>query len=233
GDPDQCVVAGTLITMADGNRKPIEDVRAGDAVLTCYGSGRFGPGRVLRTHRSRRRDGIAITTGSGRLIVSTPEHTHFAGFKVGRTPQLHMTYAMWKAGVGFRVGTSRTYTNRHAQSLPGPAMRMNQEHADAAWVVAVHESEAEARLQETVLSLRYGLPTLPFVARPSARTNGRSSLVGNQRLIDELFAGVDTDSAGRRLLEDEGLSFAHPHFTTATTTNGAPKRRRATVCLCG
>src|SRR5437764_5725559 len=72
GDPDQCLVAGTSITMADGGTKPIEDVRVGDEVLTCYGSGRFGPGRVLRTHRSSRRDGIAITTASGRRIVSTP-----------------------------------------------------------------------------------------------------------------------------------------------------------------
>jgi DNA helicase-2/ATP-dependent DNA helicase PcrA len=233
GDPDQCLVAGTPITMADRSIKPIEAVRVGDEVLSCYGSGRFGPGRVLRTHRSSRRDGIAITTASGRRIVSTPEHTHFAGFKVGRTPQLHMTYVMWKAGVGFRVGTSRTYTNRHAQSLPGPAMRMTQEHADAAWVVAVHESEAESRLHEAVLSLRYGLSTLPFVARRSVEASGRSSLVANQQLIDEVFASLDGDAAGRRLLEDEGLSFAHPHFAAATTTTGSRTRRRVSVSLCG
>src|SRR5439155_10967099 len=28
GDPDQCLVAGTLITMADGTKKPIEKVRS-------------------------------------------------------------------------------------------------------------------------------------------------------------------------------------------------------------
>src|SRR5204863_6828742 len=80
GDPDQCLVAGTEITMADGARKPIEEVRVGDEVLTCHGSGVFGPGRVIRTHRSSRRAGIAITTVSGRRLESTPEHVHFAGF---------------------------------------------------------------------------------------------------------------------------------------------------------
>ena len=50
GDPDQCLVAGTMITMADGSKKPIESVRVGDEVLSCYGSGTFGPGRVTRTH---------------------------------------------------------------------------------------------------------------------------------------------------------------------------------------
>src|SRR5881398_1756192 len=140
GDPDQCLIAGTRITMADGSSKPIERIRAGDMVRSCLGSGRFGPARVARVHRSVRRQGIAITTKSGRRIVSTPEHTHFAGFRAGRTPQLHMTYVMWKRGVGFRVGTSRTYTSGQRQAIPGPAMRMNQEHADAVWVVSVHAS---------------------------------------------------------------------------------------------
>src|SRR5205085_899356 len=89
GDPDQCLPEGTMITMADGATRPVETVNAGDQVLTCYGSGKFGPGTVLRTHRSRRGAGIAITTASGRRIESTPEHMHFAGFKVGRTPQRH------------------------------------------------------------------------------------------------------------------------------------------------
>src|SRR5881398_4102013 len=48
GDPDQCLVAGTLVTMADGSTKPIERVREGDHVLSCLGSGRFGPARVAR-----------------------------------------------------------------------------------------------------------------------------------------------------------------------------------------
>src|SRR5207244_2124421 len=66
GDPDQCLVGGTMITMADRSTRAIEDVRVGEDVLTCYGSGTFGPGRVTRTHRSSRRAGIRITTTSGR-----------------------------------------------------------------------------------------------------------------------------------------------------------------------
>src|SRR5713101_5926160 len=46
GDPDQCLVAGTTVTMADGTKRPIERIRVGDEVRTCYGSGVFGPGRV-------------------------------------------------------------------------------------------------------------------------------------------------------------------------------------------
>ena len=227
GDPDQCLVAGTLVTMADGTKRPIEQVVTGDAVLSCYGSGRFGPAQVVRTHISQRTDGIAITLASGRRIISTPEHTHFAGFKLGRTPQRHMTYLMWKEGVGFRVGTSRTYTNRRAQSLPGPAMRMTQEHADSTWVVGVHPTEADARVHELLLSLDYRLPTVPFVARPSLRSDTSRGLVGDQERLDDLFRQLQTDEGGRRLLLEEGLSFDHPHFAAATTTVGARTRRMA------
>ena len=230
GDPDQCVVAGTFITMADGSKKPVELVRAGDDVLSCYGSGVFRPARVARVHRSRKAAGIAITTASGRRLVSTPDHVHFAGFKSGRTPQLFMTYLMWKRGHGFRVGTSRTYTNGQRQPLPGPAMRLNGERADAAWVVSVHPSEGEARVDEMLRSLRYGLPTIPFVARANG---SRHTLVGEQPLIDRIFEELDTETAGHALLGDEGLSFVHPHFSSATTTVGRRIRRRLSICLCG
>src|SRR6201995_2170276 len=80
GDDAQCLLEGTLVTMADGTQRPIEEVSAGDAVLSGYGSGDFRSARVLRAHRSDRSDGIAITTQSGRRIVSTPDHVHFAGY---------------------------------------------------------------------------------------------------------------------------------------------------------
>jgi superfamily I DNA/RNA helicase len=83
GDDAQCLVAGTQITMADGTRRPIEDVGPGDMVLSCYGSADFRPARVTEAFASDdRRHGVAVTMASGRRIVSTPEHVHFAGYKV-------------------------------------------------------------------------------------------------------------------------------------------------------
>ena len=84
GDDDQCLVAGTQITMADGSLRPIEDIVAGDDVLSAYGGGEFRPARVLSTaRRSGRTTGTAITTCSGHRLVSTPEHIHFAGYRLG------------------------------------------------------------------------------------------------------------------------------------------------------
>jgi DNA helicase-2/ATP-dependent DNA helicase PcrA len=233
GDDAQCLVEGTLVTMADRSTQPIEQIRAGDEVLSCYGSGDFRPARVLRTKSSLRIGGVAITLASGRRIVSTAEHTHFAGYLAGRTPQMHMTYLMWKRGVGFRVGTSRTYTSGQPRAVLGPALRCNNEGADAVWIVGTHASDAEARLHEAVLSARYGLPTQPFVARASTRAP--NSFVGDQALLDRLFAELDTEKAGFCLLADEGLDFDYPHHVPNGRTDAASgsPRRRLSVVLCG
>ena len=225
GDEDQCLVAGTLVTMADGSQKPIEAIRPDDEVLSCYGSGEYRPARVARAYGGRaKRSGIEITTVSGRAIVSTPEHIHFAGFRLGTTPQLYMTYLMWKEGTAFRIGTSRTYTDGQVKPVVGFLQRCRQERADAAWVISTHPSEAEARAAETELSLRYQIPTLPFVARQ--RGNG---LVGRQDLIDRIFASV-SDHGGYELLADYGLSWQFPHHMPQTVE--ASSRRNVVITMC-
>ncbi len=88
GDDAQCLLEATPITMADGTLLPIEEVCAGDAVLSGYGSGDFRAAQVLAVHQSERTEGIAITTSCGRRIVSTPEHVHFAGYLLGRCRQV-------------------------------------------------------------------------------------------------------------------------------------------------
>ena len=65
GDDDQCLVEGTLVTMADGSERPIELVDVGEEVLSCYGSGDLRPARVTDVFRSERSVGVAITTRSG------------------------------------------------------------------------------------------------------------------------------------------------------------------------
>ena len=228
GDDFQCLAEGTDVTMGDGSSRPIQDLNPGDEVLSCHGSGDFRPARVCGVHRAVESRGIAITTDSGRRLESTAEHMHFAGYKFGLVPQLHLTYLMWKRGTGFRVGTTRMYTDRRHKPTLGLRLRSFMEYADAAWVISTHGTEADARQAETLISLRYGLPQLPFVARVN-RTS-KESVVGDQGRIDTIFATLDTEAAGHRLLADEGLSFDHPHHQPGTFLG---RRRNLTLTLCG
>ena len=114
GDDDQCLVEGTLVTMGDGIEKPIEQVREGDEVLSCYGSGDFRPARGQRASSSRSPTmGVEITTRVGPPDrVDARAHATSPATGSASRPQLHMTYVMRRQDYGYRVGVTRTYTNR-------------------------------------------------------------------------------------------------------------------------
>jgi superfamily I DNA/RNA helicase len=118
GDDAQCVIEGTRITMADGTERPIEDVRAGDSVQSGYGSGDFRAAKVLAVHRSERAKGVAITTASGRRLVSTPEHVHFAGYVVGRAPRTKPEARRRRLAISL-CGDRRGRTPMHRIALVG------------------------------------------------------------------------------------------------------------------
>lgn len=228
GDDDQCLAAGTPVTMADGSLRPIEQVHVGDEVLSAHGSGALRPSVVRRTHAlGARHDLVEIVTRDGHRLVSTPEHTHFAGYLLGEAPQLHFSYLMFKQDIGWRVGTSQVYTRGQKKPMLGFKQRCLQEHADALWVIGTHASECEARSDEMLTSLRYGLPTLPFVARKGGSTKGP---VHDTALIAQVFAALDTEPAAHRLLADRGLRTDEPHHRPQSRDSS---RRNIVVTLCG
>ncbi len=228
GDDDQCLAAGTMITMADGSQKAIEAIKIGEKVMSGYGSGDFRPAVITRKFSTRRKGTLVrLHMRSGRTICSTPEHTHLAGYILGETPQTYFLYLMYKEGVGYRLGTSQVYTNGQAKPMVGFKQRALAEHADAAWVVRTHSSENDARLDEMLTSLRYGLPTLPFVHRKGRARNG---LVHDPDYIAEVFRSVDTVSAALRLLADVGLDFETPHHAPRSRNSC---RRNIVITMCG
>ena len=105
-------------------------------------------------------------------------------------------------------------------------MRCAAEKADAGWVVSTHRSEAAARTSEAIVAAKYGIPTIPFVARPHNRTRG---LIADQSRINRVFASVDSETAALRLLHDEQLWPEDAHHTPQS--HGA-ERRNITVTMC-
>lgn len=70
-----CFTAGNLVSMADGTRKPIEDIRVGDLVLTHRGRAR----KVSELHRRKYKgDIVSFSTASGLTTRCTKEHPFFS-----------------------------------------------------------------------------------------------------------------------------------------------------------
>lgn len=227
GDDDQCLAAGTAITLADGRTRRIEKIKKGDQVLSAYGSGDFRPASVLRVARRSRRNLVRIRTAGGRVLTSTPEHMHFAGYRLGRTPQTYFVYLMWREGVGCRLGTTQVYTRGQVKPMVGFAQRSVHEHADAVWILSTHATENAARAEEYEFSLRYRIPTLPFTPWKGRSVNG---LVHDPAYIARIFAAFDTITAGQELLQARGQFWEHPHYRPRSRNS---KRRNVVISLCG
>src|SRR5580698_2913591 len=228
GDDDQCLAHGTLVTMGDGAKRAIESIVPGDSVLSNYGGGDLRPARVTECFAKRRQGQlVSVHLRSGAVVKSTPEHVHFAGYVLGETPQTYFLYLMHKQGVGYRLGTSQVYTQGQARPMVGFKQRALQEHADALWIVRTHTSENEARIDEVLTSLRFGLPTCPFIPRKGKARNGFVHDAGHLRRI---FSSLDTLGSAERLLEEVGLDIDRPHHQPQGRNSN---RRNIVIKLCG
>jgi DNA helicase-2/ATP-dependent DNA helicase PcrA len=228
GDDDQCLAAGTEVTMGNGAKRTIESIVPGDFVLSSYGRGDLRPARVTECFAKRRQGQlVCLHLRSGALIKSTPEHVHFAGYVLGETPQTYFLYLMHKEGVGFRLGTSQVYTEGQAKPMVGFKQRALQERADALWIIRTHASENDARIDEVLTSLRFGLPTCPFVPRKGKGVNG---FVHDAVYLRRIFSSLDTLVAAERLLEEVGLDIDRPHHRPQGRNSN---RRNIVITLCG
>jgi superfamily II DNA or RNA helicase len=68
---DECFVAGTLVSTPQG-RRPIEQLEAGDAVLTSD-----GVMRIKRLVRNTATQLVEVKLGNGKIVRCTPEHPFF------------------------------------------------------------------------------------------------------------------------------------------------------------
>jgi len=209
GDTDQCLRKGSKIKMADHTLKLIENVKKGDLVLSNFGGGDFRQAKVIaKKSILYKGDFIKIETKNGNTLITTPDHTHFAGYKLGFTPQLYLNYLMYKKNIGWRIGTTSIYTKGQKKPIAGFIQRSNQEHADKTWVIATHNTQQEARVQEYLFSLKYQIPTIPFTPRKGLSLNG---YVHDKIALNKIFSSLNTENSALKILSDLNLSQDHPH----------------------
>ncbi|MDP8927521.1 MAG: ATP-binding domain-containing protein, partial [Actinomycetota bacterium] len=134
-------------------------------------------------------------------------------------PGRFFVYLMERGDRGFRIGRTKSYRpDARGRPQTGYVVRLNQEHADALWILRVCGQETEAAFWEAYYAASYGLPTTCF--HPLGR-----GLTRNDDWIAELYETLDTRCAAKHLMEDLDL---HPEFPHYRPQNGL---RRQSVNL--
>ncbi|CAN5180778.1 hypothetical protein BH20ACT8_BH20ACT8_09000 [soil metagenome] len=132
GDSDQCLPAGTLVS-TEGAAKPIEQIRAGEVVLSTGGRGVTCPGVVTRAVPGVYRGALWKVRAGGKLVRGTPHHLVPA--RVEPLPGKWFVYLLHRDDHGYRVGIAA------GAVLAAAADRA---HAERLWLVRTCDSGGEA-----------------------------------------------------------------------------------------
>ena len=216
GDTDQCLPPGTLVDGPAGST-PIEQVVIGDVVWGAGGRRHRQAGTVVHVHEGRYDGHVVELTIDGRRLRATPHHLVPA--RLVPQPDQWLVYLMYRADRGWRIGrTVGARPPREGKLQHGLLVRTNQEHADAAWILRVCASMAEAAYFESFFAAEYGLPTTCFHAA------GRA-LAMDDAWLRQLYRSIDTETRAKLLMEDRLLHRDYPHHRPQ---NGA---RRSSINL--
>ncbi len=216
GDTDQCLPPGTMIDGPHG-RRPIEEIAIGDVVFGTGGHEYVQAGTVVHVHAGNYDGHIVEITTADRSVRATPHHLVPA--RLLPRPEQWLVYLMYRADRGWRIGrTVGERPPRGGKIQHGLVVRTNQEHADAAWILKVCGSLAEAAYFESWFSAEYGLPTACF------HSEGRA-LAMSDAWLQQLYQSIDTDTRAKLLMEERLLHHEFPHHRPQ---NGA---RRSAINL--
>lgn len=225
GDEDQCLVAGTEILTPTGP-VTVEQVRVGDRVLAAAGHGSRAVGTVdaCPSHHYAG-DVVTVCTAYGRQLTATPEHCVFARFDPNND-RYRYVYLMYSRRLGYRIGQTGAIRSNGDKKYPGFTERLRQERGDAIWLLRACGDAGEATYWESYYAAKYGLPTACFYA------DGRRVSMTNEH-IQRLYSELDTAGCAARLVNDLGLSLAHPHHVPQTTIRGASLRKTISLNMFG
>ncbi|NND75346.1 MAG: UvrD-helicase domain-containing protein [Ilumatobacter sp.] len=216
GDTDQCLPPGTMVATPSG-AVPIEQVAIGDEVCGASGHRAAHVGVVSHVHEGRSDGDIVVMHADGRTVRATPGHLVPA--RLVPRANSYVVYLMYRADRGWRIGrTVGARPPRVGAMQHGLVVRTNQERADAAWILRMCSSAAEAAYFEAYFSTEYGIPTVCF------HSTGRE-LAMDDGWLQRLYRSIDTETRAKVLMEERLLDREFPHHRPQ---NG---RRRSSINL--
>lgn len=215
GDDDQCLPGSTRISLANGKKKNIRDIRKGEAVLTGVGKGHIGISRV--THiwkRAREQEIVTVETKRGFKITATKNHKFFCYVPNFNDKRFHYVYLMFKKNIGWRMGVTNNLVLR---------LRLERS-ADLIIGLKACNTDQEARYYETFWSLHYGIPTVCF--------KERTGIIIKNTLLKRLYQNLDVENRVKKCADDLGISLDIPHWCLDGVTRGSQQRLKIHVQMC-
>ena len=159
GDDRQCQPTGTMIHGAASPAVPIEQIQVGDKVTTFdRHSGSILQNGVVTATAQRRYSGDLFTVAAGNHASRCTDSHKWLVRWTNRTSEAWATYLM-RQGDRYRIGQCRLFRKLPSSSDAlnfGLGERARVERADAAWILAVHPTLADALAHEQIVSTRYG-----------------------------------------------------------------------------
>jgi DNA helicase-2/ATP-dependent DNA helicase PcrA len=214
-DDDQCLPPGAMVSTPAGTR-PIESVQPGDPVLTAVGKGFLGTSVVTRVFKRRKLARfLTFELESGRRLTVTDNHKMFC-WVPRRVTRRDVTYVylMERRDFGWRIGVTNDL-----------AVRLCLERgADRIVALRGLSTEAEARYFEALWSLKYGIPTLPFMPRHDMMIVGA--------YLDRLYGQLETRKGAEQLAAELGIDLNCHHFALGAVHRGAQSRAKVLVTMC-
>ena len=224
GDDDQCLVEGTLV-QGENEALNIEDLKSGDKVRVAVGN---GESKLLEVESVSKRsyEGkiVKVTTESGKIIKSTPNHLTFTRVLIEEGK--YYVYLMYKKGYGYRIGQTSSIRSRDNRKASGLAVRLNGEQADKMWIIKACSSKGEATYYEEFYSVKYGIPKIVFNSR------GRH-LTLTQEQINKMFKEINTFDGADKLMEEEFLYKDYPHHISSAVIRGESVRKLINLTFFG
>ena len=217
GDPDQCVVEGTLVETPHGPKR-IERLKEGDLVIAGAGWGARDAALVEAVKRTEFEGVIVrIRTDDGRELRATVNHMLFG--RLDPDSAKFYVYLMYQARLGYRIGLTkgaRSGSDR-GHLVAGFQQRLVHEAGDRLWILATCDSRAEANYLEAYFAAQYGLPTMVFHVR------GRRMAM-TQTHVDRLFGDIETELRAKQLMSDLQIFAEYPHRRAGAMTRQGVSR---------
>lgn len=161
GDDFQCQPAGTKVLTKEGY-VPIENCQGKSAITFsmkdyAYYGKQHADYPMTVAHRHYQGAMVEVTAEGCKPQLFTPEHRMLIRWN-NRDTSLRCVYLM-KKGDWFRVGQCQLFNKQGATHF---ILRMNNEGAEAGWILKLCHSEEEALVWEQYFSLTYGIPQISW-----------------------------------------------------------------------